>query len=84
MIRYALQQNLTRAVNSPVAFKSSITSAVVRSFGVVTRSVLVTLVCSMAFVNVWSKKKVRSILDVKFALLMPLEMLENPGRKMDY
>ena len=84
MIRYALQQNLTRAVNSPVAFKSSITSAVVRSFSVVTRSVLVTLVCSMAFVNVWSKKNVRSILDVKFALLMPLEMLENPGRKMDY
>ena len=57
-IRYAFHQNLTRAVNSPVAFKSSLTSAVVRSFGVVTRSILVTPVCSMAFVNVWSKKKV--------------------------
>ena len=82
MIRYALQQNLTRAVNSPVAFKSSITSAVVRSFGVVTRSILVTLVCNTAFVKVSSKKK-RGILDVKFSSLMPLEMLENPCRKMD-
>jgi len=82
-IRYAFQQNLTRAVNSPVAFKSSFTSAVVRSFGVVTRSILVTLVCSKAFVNVWSNKK-SGILDIKFASLMPLEMLENPGRKMDY
>ena len=47
----------TCAVNSPVAFKSSFTSAVVRSFGVVTRSILVTRVWSMAFVNVWSKEK---------------------------
>ena len=55
MIRYALQQNLTRAVNSPVAFKSSFTSAVVRSFSVLTCSILVTRVCSLAFVNVWCK-----------------------------
>ena len=66
MIRYALQQNLTCAVNSPDAFKSSFTSAVVRSFGVVTRSILVTLVFNRAFVNVWNKNK-SGILDVKFA-----------------
>ena len=77
MIRYALQRNLTRAVNSPVAFKSSFTSAVVRSFSVVTCSILVTRVCSLAFVNVWSKKK-SSSLDVKFASLMP-----SHGRKID-
>ena len=79
-----LQQNLiiTYAVNSPIAFKSSLTSAVVRSFGVVTRSILVTLVCRMAFVNVWSKKK-SGFLDVKFASMMPLEMLKNRGRKID-
>ena len=77
MIRYALQQNLTRAVNSPVAFKSSFTSAVVRSFSVLTCSILVTRVCSLAFVNVWSKKK-SSILGVKFASLMP-----SHGRKID-
>jgi len=41
-----------RAVNSPVAFKSSLTSAVVRSFGVVACSILVTRVCNGAFVNV--------------------------------
>ena len=52
MIRYALQRNLTRAVNSPVALKSSFTSAVVRSFSVLTCSILVTRVCSLAFVNV--------------------------------
>ena len=57
MIRYALQQNLTPAFNSSVAFKSSFTSAVVRSFSVDTRSLLVTRVCGKAFVNVWSKKK---------------------------
>ena len=58
MIRYALQKNLTRAVNSPLTLKLSLTSAVVRSFGVVTRSILVIRVCGKAFVNVWTKTKV--------------------------
>ena len=37
-----------------------------------------TRVCSLAFVNVWSKKK-SSILDVNFASLMP-----SHGRKIDF
>ena len=45
-------QNLTRAVFS-VAFKSIFTSAVVRSFGVGTWSIQVTLVCGRTLINVW-------------------------------
>ena len=81
MMRYALQRNLTRAVNSPVAFKSSFTSAVVRSFSVLTFSILVTLVCSLAFVNVWNKKK-SGILDVKFASLMPMRCWKVMAEKL--
>ena len=46
--------------------ESIFASAVVRSFGVGTCSILVTIVCNIAFVNVWSKKK-SGILDVRFA-----------------
>ena len=62
------KQNLTRAVFA-VAFKSIFASAVVRSFGVATCGILVTLVFNRAFVNVWSMNKV-SFLDSKFATLM--------------
>jgi len=79
---WKFQQNLTRAVNSPVAFKSSFTSAVVRSFSVLTCSILVTLVCSLAFVNVWRKKK-KWHFGCKVCIIDTHEMLENHGRKID-
>ena len=66
VISDALEQNLTRAVNSPVAFKFSFASAFVRSFGVVTCSIVVTFVFSKAFVNVWNKNK-SGIFAVRFA-----------------
>ena len=53
---YALKQNLTRAV-FPVAFKSILTGADVGAFGVLTWSIVVTLIFSRTFVNVWSKYK---------------------------
>ena len=79
-IRYVFQPNLTRAVNSPVAFKPSFTSAVVRSFGVVTRSILVTRVCIMAFVNVWSKKIV-AFQKCSLHHLCPLRCLKTRAEK---
>ena len=54
---YAFKMNLTRAVISPVAFKSIFTSAVVRSFGVVTNGIQMTVVFKRAFVNVWRRNE---------------------------
>ena len=60
-------------------FKSIFTSAVVKFFGVVACSILVTLVFNGAFVNVWSINE-RSILDSKFATSMHLhEELKSHG-----
>ena len=54
---YVLKMNLTRAVISPVAFKSIFTSAVVRSFGVVTNGIHMAVVFKRAIVNVWRKNE---------------------------
>ena len=62
-------QNLTRAI-FPVALKSILTGAGVRSFGVVTYSILVTLVFNRAFVNVWRTNK-SDISDSKFGSSIP-------------
>ena len=84
MIRYALQKNLTHAVNSPFALKFSLTSAVVRSFGVVTCSILVIRVCGKAFVSVWTKTKVDWHFKCKVCVNVTRLGAGNYGRKIDF